>query len=117
MMPGQLIWFQTSSLSARHAPKDRGHFPDLLQLVRSRHFRLVRDFESMNPQPHGPWHDRMDNAYEEQQRRTKREKYTTPTMRMYLAKEPIKLEAILTPIGTRNWRRPAVTRCALKSRV
>jgi hypothetical protein len=61
----------------------------------ARPFRLNRKFDPLDPQPHDPWHDKLDNAYEEQKRRAKREEYTTPAMRMYLATVPVKLETIL----------------------
>ena len=60
-----------------------------------RPFRVGRKFAPTDTQPHDAWHDKLDNLYEEQQRRNKREEYTTPAMQMYLAKGPVALETIL----------------------
>lgn len=61
----------------------------------ARPFRLAKKFKALDPQPHDPWHDKIDNAFAEQQRQTKREEFTTPAMRMYLAKNEVRLETIL----------------------
>jgi hypothetical protein len=67
----------------------------------------------MDPQPHDPMHDKLDNAFKEKKRQTKREEYTTPAMRMYLATVPVKLETILNT----DWHAKLATSQRYKSRV
>jgi hypothetical protein len=50
-------------------------------------------------------HDKLDNLYEEHMRRTRREDYSTPAMRMHLATVPIALETILNT----DWRAKLAT--------
>lgn len=68
--------------------------------VEPRPFRLARKFESVDPSPHAPGHDKIETGIKVLKRRTKREEYSTPAMRMYLAKSPIRLQTILST----DWR-------------
>jgi hypothetical protein len=79
----------------------------------ARPFRVSRKFSSTDPQPHDPMHDKLDNLYEEHMRRTRREDYSTPAMRMHLATAPIALETILNT----DWRTKLATSQRHKGRL
>lgn len=73
--------------------------------VEKRPFRLARNFESMDPYKDSPGHEKLPKGFEEQQRRSRREDFTTPAMRMHLASGPVELATILNT----DWRAKLAT--------
>lgn len=63
--------------------------------VEPRPFRLARDFVALEAKEFDTNHRRMASARGEHVRRTRREDFSTPAMRMGLAKSPLRLETIL----------------------
>jgi hypothetical protein len=103
--PGQ------SRSTGSHYNSFQPYRPDMLQKivdiarvyfnwVEPRPFRTGRKFESMDHQPNASGHERMETDPKEAKRRLRREEYSTPAMRMYLARGPIRLETILNT----DWR-------------
>ena len=64
-----------------------------------RPFRLSRKFEGKIAKEHASFNDKLEKKSDEDERRERREAYSTPAMRMKLAKSPVRLEMIPTQIG------------------
>jgi hypothetical protein len=63
--------------------------------VEPRPFRLSRKFEGKIAREHPSNHDKLDKTSKEADRKEKREAFSTPAMRMFMASSPIRLETIL----------------------
>jgi hypothetical protein len=59
----------------------------------------------MDPYKDSPGHEKLPKGFEEQQRRSSREDFTTPAMRMHLALGPVELATILNT----DWRAKLAT--------
>ena len=73
--------------------------------VEPRPFRLSRKFNGVLPTEFDSSHEELEVVYDEDGRQTRREAFSTPAMRMRLAKGPVRLETILY----RDWRKKLVS--------
>lgn len=60
-----------------------------------RPFRLVRDFQTLEQQRASSGHETIEAEVKASLRRARREEFSTPAMRMKLARAPVRLETIL----------------------
>jgi len=69
--------------------------------VEKRPFRLSRKFKGLMPTEFDTGHEEMETVHDETERQTRREQFSTPAMRMFLAAAPIRLDTILNT----DWRK------------
>lgn len=63
--------------------------------VEPRPFRVAERFQGKIAKEHDSTHDMLEKVSDESEREARREKLSTPAMRMYLAKSPVRLDTIL----------------------
>jgi hypothetical protein len=70
--------------------------------VEPRPFRLARKFKGLLPTEFDTSHQELETVHDDNGRQTRREEFSTPAMRMMLAKGPVRLETILYSTGARS---------------
>lgn len=63
--------------------------------VEPKPFRLARKFKGLLPTEFDTSHQEIETVHDDNVRQTRREEFSTPAMRMMLAKGPVRLETIL----------------------
>jgi transposase-like protein len=74
-----------------------------------RPFRIARKFDSLHAIMYDTSHSHLEEVSDENKRKTKRERMSTPAMRIGLTRSPVRLDVILY----RNWPRKLLTPVAL----
>lgn len=69
--------------------------------VEPRPFRLSRKFKGLLPTEFDSSHEELETVHDETERQTRREQFSTPAMRMFLAETPVRLDTILNT----DWRK------------
>lgn len=96
----RFILQRLSALPAGDGPEDCRYRPRLLQPGRAKTVLLVEEVRSANASRFDTSHEELDAVHDEGLRQSRREEFSTPAMRMRLAKGPVRLETILST----DWR-------------